>query len=180
MDNNENSNLTRLIPDVDEMSEEKVLEKFLFTQAKIELDVENQLEPPLRVWQEIERQTNGQSQSISHETRYPIKKVTAWGLSLAASVLLMSMGWLIWSNYHLQSQFEQVLVLNQQLEQQLAFSTLPQYQKTQLITQLNRLNILLIASETTGEKIEILKTRRNIIAQLIKRKQQGKEHEFSI
>lgn len=175
MDNKEKSNLTQL-----NSSEEKILEEFLFTQAQAELQIENQLEPPLSVWQEIERRSNDPNSDVRYKTSHSNQKFSAWGLSLAASVFLMSMGWLIWSNYHLQNQFEQVLVLNQQLEQQLTFSTLPQYQQTQLITQLNRLNILLLETETTRDKIKILKKRQNIIAQIINRKQQGKTHEFSI
>jgi len=40
-------------------------------------------------------------------------------ISLAASVLCISMGWLAWNNFQLQNQLEQVLTMNRILEQQI-------------------------------------------------------------
>ena len=102
-----------------------------------------------------------------------------WFISVAASVTFLAVGWLAWSNYHLQGQLEQVLVFNQQLEAQLSLSPSPTFHQVKLLSKVRLLELQLQQTTTPNEKIQLLEQRKKLMTKMVNVKQ-GAEYEYSI
>jgi len=100
-------------------------------------------------------------------------------LAMAASVSFVFIGWMGWSNYHLQSQLDQALLANQFLEEQLNNSQAITYKKAVLVESLRSLDSELYDAETVREKLILLEKRQQVINSYISNKQ-GRDYVFSI
>jgi len=174
MDNKEQPNLTDL-----QMADEKAAEDFLFKQAKVELNIESQLLPPTDVWQDIEMQISVLEKESQPKHSLSKKRSITWGISMAASFILMSVGWLMWSNYHLQGQLQQVILANQYLELQLERETTPTFNQTLLVSKISELENKLYYSNNDKEMLALLMARKKLIQQIIEL-QKEENHEYSI
>lgn len=118
-------------------------------------------------------------QRMANKSEVKRTSLVPWFISVAASVTFIAVGWLAWSNYHLQGQLEQVLVVNQQLESQLSLSPSPTFGQVQLLSKVRLLELQLQKSQTPSEKIQLLKQRGKLMTKMVNNKQ-GAEYEFSI
>lgn len=132
--------------------------------------------PPQSDWLEIQqRMANKAKVKAKVKLTSPIQ----WFISVAASAFIVAVGWLAWSNHHLQGQLEEVLYVNQMFELQLMQDSIPTFQQSQLQSQIRTVELLLIDAKTPKEKLSLLKARQKIIAEMVINTQ-GVQHEFSI
>ncbi len=134
---------------------------------KIEL-----LTPPQSDWLAIQER-------MANKTKVKRTSPIQAYISIAASILIITVGWLAWTNHHLQGQLEQVLQVNQSLEIQLIQDSTPTFQQTQLLSKIMLIEMRLAKATTTEEQLLILKERQEAMTKLVTHKQ-GKQHEFSI
>jgi len=130
------------------------------------------LPPPQNDWLAIQQRMTNKSK-IKHTSPIP------WFISVAASVTFIAVGWLAWSNHHLQGQLEQVLQVNQSLEMQLIQGSTPTFHQTQLLSKIMLIEMRLAKATSAEEQLLILKERQEAMTKLVINKQ-GKQHEFSI
>lgn len=127
--------------------------------------------PPAQVWQKISK------------TRQPtaINKRTGWHLmtASAATIMLAIFGWLSWNNYLLQTQFNEVLVMNQLLEKQLTSTHSMHFSETRLLDDLIVIEQKLLNANKLSEKVDILNERKLQINKIILL-QKGKSNEYQI
>lgn len=133
------------------------------------------IEPPEQVWQRLRQRPN---YNINHKRRSakPIKQSL---LSVAASMFFVAVGWLAWSNYSLQNQLEDVLLVNMMLESEISFGSNISYQQATLIDALRKLDLDLYNAKNNQEKLTVLKKRREMILQHLSAPK-GDNNEFSI
>jgi len=130
-------------------------------------------------WQAIKQRTinteqvNVQSNSKSKRP-YFFQQIMA----IAASTFLIAVGWLAWSNYQLQNQLEQVLLVNQSLERQLIQDEIPTFRQAKLLNKVRLIEEDLIYVQSQKEKLRLLKERQKLVAQMVR--YQGEEDEISI
>jgi hypothetical protein len=130
------------------------------------------LTPPEGDWLAIQ-------QRMANKTKVKRTSPIRAYMSIAASILVISVGWLAWTNHHLQGQLEQVLQVNQSLEIQLIQGSTPTFQQTQLLSKIMLIEMRLAKATTTEEQLLILRERQEAMTKLVISKQ-GKQHEFSI
>jgi len=174
MDNTEKSNLTHLY-----QTNVQETEKVLFEQAKVELVLTNQLTPPSDAWENLVIQLADDDTNINRKGRHTKRKLTTWAISMAASVFMISMGWLMWSNYHLQIQLQQVVMANKHLELQFKQDSIQSYSQSGLITEIAELESKLYYSQSDKEMLSLLLVRKKLMQQIIER-QKEESHEYSI
>jgi len=174
MDNNEKSTF-----DFCRNIDEKEVENYLCKQAKIELELVNQLLPPPIIWQEIENEITVLESKECVKTLDANKSPAIWALSMVASVSLVCMSWLMWSNYSLQQQLEQVLFVNQTLEIQLVQGSIPTFHQTQLLSKIHLIDLQLMKAITAENKLSILQQRQKLMAEMVKTSK-GNDYEYSI
>jgi hypothetical protein len=133
-----------------------------------QLDV---IRPPQEAWETIKTRLPTPKKEVSHFKRYVF--------SSAASLFLVAVGWLVWSNYSLQKQLEGVLLVNQTIENQLVQDSMPTFHQAQLLSKIRVIDVKLINASTAKEKLKILKQRQKLMAEMV-RNSKGKEHEYSI
>lgn len=85
----------------------------------------------------------------------------------------------MWSNYHLQSQLQEVLMVNMLLEDKLNFERDATFKQASLVAALQALDIDLYKATSMKEKLTILQQRRELIQRHLSQ-QSRDEHEFSI
>ncbi|MCO4822743.1 MAG: hypothetical protein KC469_11795 [Flavobacteriaceae bacterium] len=158
---------------------ESEIENTLMHQAKKELEPNKQIQPPEELWQKI----NSQIKMIDNEDKassFSIKRKLSIGVfSTAASLFLVSMVWLMWSNHQLQNQLKQVIITNQYLELQLEKENTPSYYQTKLITQIRELENELLFSHDDKEMLSLLIARKKIMQKIVEL-QKEENHEYSI
>ena len=134
----------------------------------------NQMEiihPPKETWLALQNKLPNKQEKVSHFKRYVF--------SSAASLFFVAVGWLVWSNYSLQKQLEQVLLVNQTIESQLVQESMPTFHQAQLLSKIRVIDLQLINATTSKEKLKILKQRHKLMAEMV-RNSKGKEYEYSI
>lgn len=139
--------------------------------------------PPPQSWQQI-KASMAQPQVIA--TPATVTQLSVWQVSpwqslgaMAATVMLSAFGWLMWSNYQLQGQLEQVLQVNQTLELQLDQQHIPDFQQAELIQQVRHLEKALEQTDSKAQKLKLLTQRQQLVADLLEA-QNEVQHEFSI
>jgi len=100
-------------------------------------------------------------------------------LSMAATVTLVSIGWLGWSNYQLQNQLAVALKINQRIELQLAKYTQPRLAQVYLLQDISVVEQKLTTEKSLKNKIALLNERSLLMKQVLEY-QQGDSYEFSI
>ena len=107
------------------------------------------------------------------------KDIWSYVVGFAASTTFLALTWLMFNNYQLQQQLEQVLQVNQNLELQLVQDTMPTFRQAQLLLSVRKIEQELVIAITPAEKLVLLKKRQRLIADMIKG-QNGAQNEFSI
>jgi hypothetical protein len=130
-------------------------------------------------WQAIKRSINTNEQVAVQ----PITKTTRSFLfqkimGIAASTFFIAVGWLVWNNHQLQTQLEQVLMVNQSLELQLARDQIPTFRQAKLLNKVRIIEENLIYAQSQQEKLHLLKRRQKLVAEMVR--YQGEEDEISI
>ncbi|GLX78873.1 hypothetical protein tinsulaeT_22130 [Thalassotalea insulae] len=127
------------------------------------------MQPPAAVWQDISRNVKAKKYSMFRRFLY----------SSAASVFFAAVTWLMWSNYNLQQQIEDVLLVNMMLEDKVNFEQRITFRQAALVEQLRNLDGELYQATTTKEKLDILQKRKELIQQHLLSTGED-ENEFSI
>ena len=154
-------------------------ENYLFEKAKVELEIANQLTPPEDIWSEIIKQLSDNNVDTKSFQQKQLLKKGMWGMATAASLIMITSVGLLWSNYSLQNQLEQVLLVNQTIENQLVQESMPTFHQAQLLSKIRSIDLQLITASTAKEKLKILKQRQQLMAEMV-RNSKGKEYEYSI
>lgn len=163
----------------DSIDENALAESSLFEAAKVELDEVNQLTPPEDIWHELAKEiSTNDAQIIPFLQKNNVKK-GIWAMATAASLFMASFGWLMWSNYSLQQQLVEVLLINQTLESQLVQDATPTFYQAQLLSKVRIVELALMSATSSKEKLSLLKKRQNLITEMVKNSQ-GKDYEYSI
>ena len=136
------------------------------------------LTPPDDVWQKIVERQQVSNKVIKLKPRKQFS-IYQWSAGVAAAGLLFSMSWLVWNNYQLQNQFQQVMRVNQELELQLVQNNNPTFYQTQLLSKIHQIDLQLMQATSATEKLSLLNKRKEIMAKMNKAKQGGRD-EFSI
>ncbi|MDG1751594.1 MAG: hypothetical protein P8I03_08035 [Thalassotalea sp.] len=160
-------------------SEDSMAETYLFEEAKAELEMVNQLTPPEEIWGEITKQISKSNVETKYFQQKHILKKGIWAMATAASLIMITAVGLLWSNYSLQHQLEQVLLVNQTIENQLVQDSMPTFHQAQLLSKIRDIDLQLINASTAKEKLKILKQRQQLMAEMV-RNSKGKEYEYSI
>ncbi len=111
--------------------------------------------PPAAVWQDLSRDVKAKKHSMFRRFFY----------SSAASIFFAAVGWLMWSNYNLQQQIEDVLLVNMMLEDKVNFEQRITFRQATLVEQLRSLDVELYQATSTQEKLDILQKRKELIQQ---------------
>ncbi|WP_206483175.1 hypothetical protein [Thalassotalea sp. G2M2-11] len=130
------------------------------------------MSPSDEVWQQLAKQL-----PVKKKKSFSIKSFT---YASAASLMMLSIGWLMWSQHQLQQELEAVLVLNNKLEEQLYKADVPAYNQVLIMHDLSEINSRLVGTKSTKEKIEILDRRSKLIQQYFAQLEQEKDDLFSI
>ena len=154
-------------------------ENYLFEKAKVELEIANQLTPPEDIWSEITKQLSDNNVDTKSFQQKQLLKKGMWAMATAASLIMITSVGLLWSNYSLQNQLEQVLLVNQTIENQLVQESMPTFHQAQLLSKIRSIDLQLITASTAKEKLKILKQRQQLMAEMV-RNSKGKEYEYSI
>jgi len=130
-------------------------------------------------WQAIKQRTANTEQvnslsSLKKKRPFFFQQI----MGIAASTFLVALGWLAWSNYQLQNQLEQVLIVNQSLERQLIQDEIPTFRQAKLLNKVRLIEEDLIYVQSQKEKLRLLKERQKLVAQMVR--YQGEEDEISI
>lgn len=133
-----------------------------------QLDV---IHPPQEAWETIKARLPIQKKAVSHFKRYVF--------SSAASLFFVAVGWLVWSNYSLQHQLQEVLLVNMMLEDKVNMNQQVTFQQATLVEALRKLDSELYQAHSTKQKLMLLQKRRELIQQHLA-KPQGNNDEFSI
>ncbi len=129
------------------------------------------MQPPEAVWNKLA------NSSIMNQKKK--KDIWSYVVGFAASTTFLALTWLMFNNYQLQQQLEQVLQVNQNLELQLVQDTMPTFRQAQLLLSVRKIEQELVIAITPAEKLVLLKKRQRLIADMIKG-QNGAQNEFSI
>jgi len=130
-------------------------------------------------WQAIkQRTTNAEQDKGGANTKSKRPYFIQQMMGIAASTFLVAVGWLAWSNYQLQNQLEQVLMVNQSLERQLIQDEVPSFRQAKLLNKVRLIEEDLIYVQSQKEKLKLLKERQKLVAQMVR--YQGEEDEISI
>jgi hypothetical protein len=127
--------------------------------------------PPHKIWNELKNKLPSQKQKTSQ-----IKQLV---LASAASLFFVAVGWLVWSNYSLQHQLQEVLLVNMMLEDKVNITPEVTFQQAALVEALRTLDSDLYQAHSTKQKLLILQKRRELIQEHLA-KPQGNNYEFSI
>lgn len=129
------------------------------------------VQPPNDVWQELEKRLPRNKNKASQFKQFIFAS--------AASLFFIAVTWLVWSNYSLQNQLQEILLVNMMLEDKVNISQQVTFQQATLVARLRELDHELFQAHSTKEKLKILQKRRALIQQHLV-EPQGKNDEFSI
>ncbi|MCJ8273562.1 MAG: hypothetical protein MJK04_29695, partial [Psychrosphaera sp.] len=136
-------------------AQQQLLAQLTNSAAELEL-----VTPPAQSWQVIKASMNQpkapQLVQSSTTTKPYWHNVTA----IAATVMLTMFGYLMWNNFQLQSQLEQVLQVNQSLEQQLDQKDVPGIYQADLLLQVRGVEQALDKAKSKAQKLAQLKQRQ--------------------
>jgi hypothetical protein len=140
--------------------------------------------PPAQSWQAIKSSMNQPKISQPVELRpVELRVVTKpyWQnvTAIAATLMLTMFGYLMWNNFQLQNQLEQVLQVNQTLEQQLDRKDVPGIYQADLLLQVRGVERALDKAKSKAQKLALLKQRQQLISDMVDA-QKGAEDAFSI
>ncbi|NQZ10432.1 MAG: hypothetical protein HRT35_25040 [Algicola sp.] len=142
------------------------------TNSAVELEL---ITPPAQSWQTIKATMAQQRVQPSAVTKPYWHNVTA----IAATVMLTMFGYLMWNNFQLQNQLEQVLQVNQSLEQQLDQKDVPGIYQADLLLQVRGVEQALDKAKSKTQMLALLKQRQQLISEMVD-VQKGAEDVFSI
>lgn len=127
------------------------------------------VKPPAEAWKEITlvRESHVQAQP-------QIKQII---VGFAASFFFVAIGWLMWTNYALQNQLQEVLMANQILEFEL--KQRPNAYNSSLLMQVSEVEASLSELPDTKEQLKLLQARQRLLEQIVERQKEEK-YEFSI
>ncbi len=143
--------------------------------------------PPPQSWQAIKASMNQPKVSqpvglsIAPNINPSAVKKPYWHnvTAIAATVMLTMFGYLMWNNFQLQNQLEQVLQVNQTLEQQLDQKDVPGIYQTDLLLQVRGIEQALDKAKSKAQKLALLKQRQQLISDMVDA-QKGAQDAFSI
>lgn len=138
---------------------------------KVSANQMNLVAPPSAAWENIQVKLPSKPQQSN--------KLMRFVYASAASIFMISLGWLMWSNYSLQQQMEEILLVNMILEDKINIEQNFTFQQARLVESLQELDMALYQATTTKEKLAVLQKRRQLIQQHLSREVKD-EHEFSI
>ncbi|MCO4822740.1 MAG: hypothetical protein KC469_11780 [Flavobacteriaceae bacterium] len=147
------------------------MERQKLVALKISANQINVEKPPNLAWENIAK-----SLPVDKKKNNRIKEIV---YACAASFFMVSVGWLMWSNYQLQGKLEQVLFANQHLELQLKHEQHPSFYQAKLLSQINQLEHKLIKAQNEKEKLSLLNTRYKLMKKMVDN-QKGINREYSI
>lgn len=145
------------------------MERQKLVALKISANQINVDKPPNLAWENIAK-----SLPVDKKKNNRIKELI---YAFAASLFMVSVGWLMWSNHSLQNQLQQVLIANQVLELQLKQEA--NIQQPSLLLEVKAVESNLYHSNNTHHQLQLLKARQRLLQQIVER-QAGEQHEFSI
>ena len=88
-------------------------------------------------------------------------------MGIAASTFFVAVGWLVWNNYQLQNQLEQVLMVNQSLELQLFENSSPTFHQASVLNKVRNIELQLSKSKKVEEKLILLNKRKSLIQEIV-------------
>jgi len=143
--------------------EHDLLAKLKYSSEEMSLET-----PPSFVWEGIQR-----SGKIPKSQRNRLWQAVT---GLAATILICG---LLFNNYQLQGQLEQVLLVNQSLELQIIQDSAPTFRQAKLLTKIRKIDLQLLEATVASDKLVFLKERQKLITEMV-RSQKGGDYEFSI
>lgn len=146
----------------------------LLVQLQMSAEEIQLLTPNQDNWQAIEKRI---SIKANKQSKRPIVSYSL--MATAASVLFMAGGWLFWSNYQLQIQLEQVLLVNNHLEEKLNQLGGGKFGASTAFIQVLAIEDKLKVSTSVKEQTSLLKQREKHLRKIINTKESG-EYEYSI
>lgn len=139
-----------------------------------------EIKPSESNWQVIRQKVElKEQQSIKQEhlknTMFSYRTL----MTIAASTFSLAVGWLVWSNHQMQTQLDQMLLVNQQLEQQLENPEISTYEQAYFLKEIKGLDKELSKEGSKEETIRLLKIRSKLVLELYKI-QKGESDVYSI
>lgn len=135
------------------------------------------LTPPKDAWYKIV--TKQRQAESAQQNKKIIRFSIHWSIGIAASTILAVQTWLMWNNYQLQQQLEQVLFVNQSLEIKLLEANALTFSQTKLLSQVRAIELQLADAASAEEKLSLLKSRQKIMKAMLE-VNQGEDYEYSI
>lgn len=166
------NNLVECMSSVDELSVNAELRQI--ENLRSEILIQRPIAPPEYIWEKI-NVTRKLDSSVIQLKRSRFSTL----IKIAASIPFFLMGWLIWSNYSMQTKLEEVLQVNRLLESQLMQDEIPTFRQTQLLLKIRLIELELKEVKTVSQKLALLQEREKIM-QVMVYKKQGKNYEYSI
>jgi len=128
-------------------------------------------------WQVIHQKTLAKKQvAMKPNNRSFISKQI---IATAASTFFIAVGWLIWNNYQLQSQLEQVLFVNNQLEERLDKLGGTKFNVSNSFIKVLAIEKELSKATSIEIQMDLLRQREQLMRKIINMKESG-EYEYSI
>ena len=140
----------------------------LLEQLKASANVMPVIIPEASNWQAIRRHTiDKKSVAIPRKIKRARPYFFQQFIGIAASTFFIAVGWLVWSNYQLQSQLEQVLMVNQSLELQLFDNATPTFHQAGVLNKVRNIELKLSQSTNAEEKLILLNKRKLLIQEIV-------------
>jgi len=119
-------------------------------------------------WQVIQQRTLKREQKpVTPATKKNRLFIYTKLMAIAASTFFIAVGWLVWSNYQLQSQLEQVLLVNQSLELQLFENSAPSFHQANVLNEVRNIELQLINEKSNKRKLALLTARKQLIQEIV-------------
>lgn len=154
-----------------ERCQECTQQREMLLALKASVDQMELVTPPQDNWLEISRR-------LDENRNESMQAKPHWSVSIAASVICVCVGWLIWNNHNLQRQLDTVLQINNGLELQLVQENVPVLQRVSLMDDIRRIDMTIRYTQDQQEKKQLLEQRQQLIKAL--QTPQGDNNEISI
>jgi hypothetical protein len=119
-------------------------------------------------WQAIKQRTSHKQKIVIKPKKHSARSLIVQQImGIAASTFFLAVGWLVWNNYQLQSQLEQVLMVNQSLELQLFENTSPTFHQASVLNKVRNIELKLSQSKNVEEKLSLLNKRKSLIQEIV-------------
>lgn len=126
--------------------------------------------PPDEIWNKI-KSTRNSKNTLVQKPKYFLK--------VAASVLFVSLIYLVFDNHRLKTQLEESLQVNSALENQLMNTKLLTIKQANSLARVRTIEIELKQAKTTQQKLSLLQKRIEVMRMIVV-KSQGEKYEYSI